>query len=209
MSGKGARDADLRDQIIDTATHLFAELGYDQTPLTMIADTTGIGLPVLQAEVGAKKDLYVAVMERAYLQERQMLNAAIAEFTPDRAGVHRFLDRYLDFYLKYPHISALWLQRRLQDAADITGIERAFSAPQLRMVAGTVAPALAPHLDPEFVLWTIVWTIDNFVQGGIPDAEGHRLGLTDPATTRRFRTHMHHLTDYLISHAPPPAPGPR
>jgi AcrR family transcriptional regulator len=130
--------------------------------------------------------------------EDSVLAQASAEFTPDTAGVRRFLDLYLDFYVANPHIASLWTQRRLRDAADIANIEGEYTTPQVKQVAETVADAVQPGLDLELCLWTIAWCVQDFVQGGIPDAQGNRIGHSDPETLARFRTHLHSFVPRMI-----------
>src|SRR6266496_1490799 len=123
---QGAGAGRIPEHLLDTATGLFAELGYDQMSTQMIADTAGMAVEEVIRQTGGKRGLYVAAMRRAYEHEQIMLEQAAAEFTHDAAGVHRFLDRYLDFFATHPQYAGLWTQRRLHDAADIQ-LEAAYS----------------------------------------------------------------------------------
>lgn len=188
----------VHDKLVETATGLFAELGYDQTSTQMIADAAGVTTAVLAREVGGKSDLYLAVMERAHALQKAMLEQGAAEFTRDAAGVHRFLDRYLDFFVAHPQIATLWIQRRLSDAADIAGIEREYTYPQIQMVAQAVGDTVGADVDAELSLWTIAWCVHDFVQAGIPSAEGPRVGPSDRRTLARFRAHLHQMVERMI-----------
>jgi AcrR family transcriptional regulator len=190
----------VRERILDTATGLFAELGYDEVTVRMIAETAGLTFDEVIATIGTKRDLYVLVMDRAAALEDGMLAKAAAEFTHDVAGMHRFLDRYLDFYVTYPHIAALWIQRRMFDAADITHIESQISVPQLRLVAESVGSTFGPGVDVELALWSIAWCVQDFVQGGIPTEDGKRVGRNDPQTLARFRTHLHSMLLRMVGY---------
>src|SRR5258708_25064071 len=94
---RGSESDTVRERIIETATRLFASLGYDGTPAQMIADATGLDVATITDLVGNKCDTYLAVMERADMAVRASYDSAFAEFTPDRAGIHLLADRYLDF----------------------------------------------------------------------------------------------------------------
>ncbi|GAA2631684.1 TetR/AcrR family transcriptional regulator [Actinomadura fulvescens] len=186
------------ERLVEVATGLFAELGYDATSTEMVAESAGVSVTTVRAEIGGKRDIYLAVMKQTGAQEQVMLEDAVAEFTPDAAGVHRFLDRYLDFFLAHPYTAALWMQRRLFDAADIADMEKIYSIPQLQLVAQKVGGAFGPGVDVEFSLWTVVWCVHSFVQGGIPAPGGERLGRHDHRTVARFRAHLHHMVGRMV-----------
>ena len=205
MSGDIDQDR-VRRRLLDTATALFAELGYDQMSTQMIADTAGMTVEEVTRQTGGKRELYVAVMRRAYEQEQAMLEQAAAEFTHDAAGVHRFLDRYLDFFVAHPQSAALWMQRRLHDAADIQ-LEAVYTVPQMTLVARLGDGVFAPDVDVELMLLTIVWSVHVFVQSGVPDAHGRWITASDDQMLSRFRAHQHRLVECLTG-LPHPADRP-
>ncbi|MFE3449044.1 TetR/AcrR family transcriptional regulator [Nonomuraea sp. NPDC059194] len=178
---------DQVEAILRAATQLFAALGYDGTSTSQIAEAAGLDLATVNAHLGGKRELYLAVMERAHQGERAMLEQAIAETEgmelPDR--IHRIADRYLDFFVDNPDVSALWLHRWLLDASDVTELERQYIRPLLSLV-GEVTGA-----DTEMALWMVVWCVNGFVRGGILDEEGRRRGADDRVALRRFRSCMH------------------
>ncbi|WP_344842108.1 helix-turn-helix domain-containing protein, partial [Nonomuraea dietziae] len=57
-------------QLLDTATRLFAAMGYDGTPIEQIAEAAGVGVADLRRAFGGKRELYLAVMERCHQTER-------------------------------------------------------------------------------------------------------------------------------------------
>jgi AcrR family transcriptional regulator len=187
---------DLRERLLDSAEGLFAQLGYDQITNQMIADTAGVSVSEITRLIGGKRDVYLAVMMRVHGEEQAFLERAAAEFTPDAAGVHRFLDQYLDFFVVHPQTAALWMQRRFQDASDIP-LEATYTYPQLILVAGLTADVIELDVDMELMLLTLVWCVHNFVQGGIPDPEGARITADDPAMLARFRAHLHRLVERM------------
>src|SRR5689334_6578860 len=101
---------DVRERLLDSAAGLFAQLGYDETTTEMIANAAGVGVGEVTRMIGGKRDIYLAVMMRAYEQEQAVLLRAAADFTPDGPGVHRFLDEYLNFFVAHPQTAALWMQ---------------------------------------------------------------------------------------------------
>ncbi|SFN89485.1 MULTISPECIES: TetR/AcrR family transcriptional regulator [Actinomadura] len=179
-----------RERILEVATRLFAALGYDGTSTRMIAEAAGLNVATIAYHVGGKRDLYLAVMERAHVAERAALDRALAEITMDREGLLALVDGYVDFCLRRPEVPALWMHRWLSDAADIAHLEEQYVRPLVEIVTGLARKIVADDVDVDFVVWTIVWCTHGFGCGGLLDADGNRLGLDDPAAVARFRAQM-------------------
>ncbi|MBB6547001.1 TetR/AcrR family transcriptional regulator [Nonomuraea rubra] len=79
----------------------------------MIADATGLNGDTITELVGDKSDLYLKVMEQAYLTLKASQDAAFAAFTHDQAGVRRLADHHLDFCMTHPEVPELWIHRWL------------------------------------------------------------------------------------------------
>ncbi|MBT2210830.1 TetR/AcrR family transcriptional regulator [Actinomadura sp. NEAU-AAG7] len=182
-----------RERVLDAATRLFAALGYDGTSTKMIAEAAGLNTAAIAHYAGGKRDLYLAVMERAHRMERSALEAAVADMTPDAAGVLNLLDRYIDFCAAHPEIPALWMHRWLSDAADVAHLESLYVKPLMRMVTGAVGGLLSDGADVEYLAWTIVWCTHGFARGGVLDGDGRRHGVDDPRELARFRAHLRGL----------------
>ncbi|MFI0353940.1 TetR/AcrR family transcriptional regulator [Actinomadura sp. 9N407] len=188
-----------RERIIDVATRLFAALGYDGTSTRMIAEAAGLNIATVAYHAGGKRDLYLAVMERAHLAERDALEEAAAAFTPDPAGVHEMIDRYLDFCVDNPDIPALWMHRWLSDAADVAHLESEYVKPLIDDVCATVRGAVSADVDVEYAVMTIIWCTHGFCRGGVLDAEGQRTGLGSAKEIMRFRAHLHRMIARLLA----------
>ncbi|HEX2314483.1 MAG TPA: TetR/AcrR family transcriptional regulator [Thermomonospora sp.] len=169
---------------MDTATRLFAQLGYDAVSLEMISEAAG-------AELGGmrKRDLYFAVMERAIGRRNAYLEPVIAEFTPDADWLVRLVDRFLDFSLDHPEMPSLWMHRWMSDAQDITDFDERFGWAWMMRVGDLVRQVVPPHVDATLVLWTSIWSINSFVHAGLLLPEG-RLPPQSPEAQRRFRAYL-------------------
>jgi AcrR family transcriptional regulator len=187
-----------RERIIEVATRLFAALGYDGTSTRMIAEAAGLNIATVAYHAGGKRDLYLAVMERAHQAERAALEEAAAGFTGDPADVHRMLDRYLDFCLDHPDVPALWMHRWLSDAADVAHLEGRYVKPLIDFVCATVQGAVGAGVDVEYTVMTVIWCTHGFCRGGVLDQEGGRTGLDDPRQVARFRAHLHRMVARLL-----------
>ncbi|WP_106396392.1 TetR/AcrR family transcriptional regulator [Actinocorallia populi] len=191
-----------RERIVDVATRLFAELGFDGTPWRLIADTTGVETGTLTGLFGDKASLYREVMLGVHQAERDALVEAAASFTPTRQGVIDLVDAYLDFHVEHPQVVALWLQRWIGDAADIPDLEERVRSLSV-MMASAVQEVTAPDIDAEYMIWTIVWCVHGFLSGGIQHPGPHRYHARgeplSPQALRRFRAHLHALIVHITA----------
>jgi AcrR family transcriptional regulator len=198
----------IPDRVLDVATRLFASLGYDGTSARLIAESAGVDLAALGPAGDAKRDLYLAVMERVHEAERAALETSLSTFTPDRAGILRLVDGYLDFCLDYPEVPALWMHRWLSDATDVVHLERRYLRPLLTLAVGRVATVAPDDVDAEMATWMIIWCIHGFLQGGIMDAEGNRRRGEDRQALTRFRAHLRNVVTRMLWRPGPPEVTP-
>ncbi|WP_214324631.1 TetR/AcrR family transcriptional regulator [Nonomuraea sediminis] len=184
--------------ILKAATQLFAALGYDGTSTRQIADAAGLNIATVSYHVGGKRELYLAVIERAHQDERAALEASLARFPGDDpvVAIHGLIDDYLDFCVEHPEVPALWMHRWLSDAGDLTELEKEYVQPLVAAVATALEPAVAAgaidqDVDLQFAIWTTIWCVHGFTKGGVLDTDGRRRAGGDPAVVRRFRAHLH------------------
>lgn len=202
------------DRLTETATRIFAELGYDGTSLQMIADAAGFDLDTVHRLASTKADLYRAVMRGADEAEEAALRDALAGFTPDRRGIMLLADAYLDFYASHPQVLALWQHRWMGDAADLPDLEEVYTKPLSRDIADTVRGLVPPDVDPDYLIWSVVWCVYGFLTGGVvrsgPDEPPRR---HTPSTApcphddvAGFRAFLHTMLDHMLTPLPrPPA----
>ncbi|GGO61380.1 TetR/AcrR family transcriptional regulator [Nonomuraea cavernae] len=200
--------ADNRGQvalILKVATQLFAALGYDGTSTRAIADAAGLNIATVNYHMGGKRELYLAVMERAHRAERMMLEASLSDLsgTNPVLAIHRVVDDYLDFSVENPEVPALWMHRWLSDASDLTELEQQYVQPLMSAVMEALRPVVAAGVidssaDVEYAVWTVVWCVHGFAKGGVLDEQGNRHGTDDRVELRRFRAHLHQLVHRML-----------
>ncbi|MFC5182499.1 TetR/AcrR family transcriptional regulator [Actinomadura harenae] len=191
-----------RERILDVATGLFAELGFDGTSTRLIAEACGLNIATVAYHVGNKRDLYLTVMERAHQRERAALEEATAGLTPDVEGVMHLLDRYVDFCAANPDIPALWMHRWLSDAADVAHLENAYVQPLMEMVGDVVGKVAGDDVDVEYLVWSVIWCTHGFAQGGVLRGDGERHRMDDPSALIRFRAHMRRMVTTTLGVSP-------
>lgn len=156
-------ESSARERVIASASVLFAELGYDCADLTLVATSAGVDLREVRALFGGRHDLYVQVMADASQREISALAPALVDFTLSREGLRRLVDAYLDFNLAHPYVSALWMQRSLADASDITRPDSDYVRPTFSMLGALLKDLVAPGIRVEYAIWTIVWATHGYV----------------------------------------------
>ncbi|MEV0151267.1 MULTISPECIES: TetR family transcriptional regulator [unclassified Nonomuraea] len=193
-------DTSQREMILRVATKLFAGLGYDGTSTRQIAEAVGLNVATISYHVGSKRELYLAVMNRANNAHRAMLETAVenlmaAPREDKLPTAHRLIDLYIDFCVEHPEFPALWTHRWLSDASDVTGLEPEYVQPLAQLVIDTIRATLDvdPDADVDYTVNTLIWCAHSFVLSGVFDKAGERHGADDPRALRRFRAHMHHL----------------
>jgi AcrR family transcriptional regulator len=189
---------DPREHIVETAAHLFAALGYDSTPMELIASATGFDVPTITEAVGDKAALYTEVVRWSHIGQQGLLDTVIAGFTPDRAGLYGLVDRFLDYLIEHPELPALVIHSWHSDAADVGELASTYLRPkydQIRALLQEIAPS---GLDVDMTVQTLAWSIRGFCVGGLITAEGERRGPEDPELVKQFRRHLRWLSDHLF-----------
>jgi AcrR family transcriptional regulator len=189
--------ATAEERVLETATRIFAELGYDAATFDMIKAAAGLdaeGSPLLQ---GGKQGLYRAVLARLHGQETAQLEAAFHESARDAQGIHRLVDASVDFLLAHPEFLALWEHRGLKDARDLRFPEEEFRPPLLALLTRHSWQGVRPDADLDFLAWMVMWAVRGFMhtsslEWSSPDwFEQHPS--QDAAATRRFRAELHKM----------------
>ncbi|MET9349829.1 TetR/AcrR family transcriptional regulator [Streptomyces termitum] len=208
-------DGPSRERILAAATRLFAERGYDATSTRAIGEAVGLNIATVAYHVGAKPELYRAVMRRAHRAQREAVTAALAGLTAcgpapaeTRAALLGFVDAYLSFCLAHPEVPALWMRRWLAEGTELAEIETDFAGPLVAEVAASVRAVLdraglGAGADVEMLVFTIVWTAHSFAQAGVIDAAGRRLGPRDLPALDRFRRHLHAVVTGVLDRPAP------
>lgn len=187
------------EHVVDTAGRLFAELGYDGTDLEMIATAVGRESEASSLLKKGKQAIYRAVIGHSYERDLADLMAAMKEKPHDAEGIHYLVDAFLDSVLLHPEVPALWEQRALKDAADLTFPEEEFPAQLPMLLAGQTWEGVGPDRDLDFLGWTVMWMARGFVHGGLPDRNGVHRRAEDPVALQRFRDGVHRMVACFIA----------
>ncbi|MEJ5915050.1 TetR/AcrR family transcriptional regulator [Pseudokineococcus sp. 1T1Z-3] len=89
--------ADRRAQLLAAAQRVFARLGYHASGMDVIAERAGITKPVLYRHFPGKRELYVAVVDRACTELEAAVRTALAGTDDNRVRVAATIDAYFAF----------------------------------------------------------------------------------------------------------------
>jgi AcrR family transcriptional regulator len=128
--------AATRQALVDAATELFAESGFDGVSIDSLAARAGVNKALVSYHFGGKRGLYVAALGSVFADLAGRIKAAEAEGRDVADTLHGLLQALAEFAKSRPAFPGLWLRELLSN-----GIEPAL-VPHLVQIAG-VTRALA------------------------------------------------------------------
>ena len=106
MSSRAVQAEQTRQQILETAQRLFAELGYDATSLQMIADEMGLTKAAVYYHFRAKSDILHAAMLPGIQRLHVLLDEAAA-IRGRRARMEYLVNGFVDFLVQNRHYAVM------------------------------------------------------------------------------------------------------
>ena len=165
-----------RAAVLAAASGIFCRGTYRSATTAEIAKTAGVTEPVLYRHFSSKRELYLACLEEAWRDTRELWDAALAEEPDPSRWLHSMGRAYLATKDKRGQLAHLWLQS-LTETSDDPEI-RKFLRRQLfdvhRYVADVMRRAqeqggILPNRDVEAEAWV-------FISLGLLGTVGRRLG---------------------------------
>src|SRR2546430_15829119 len=106
MSSRAVQAERTRQQILQTAQRLFAELGYDATSLQMIADEMGLTKAAVYYHFRAKNEILDAIMLPGVQRLEALLDDAAA-IRGRRARLEFLVNEFIDFLVQNRHYAVM------------------------------------------------------------------------------------------------------
>ena len=100
ISSRTAQAERTRQQILETAQRLFADIGYDATSLQMIADELGLTKAAVYYHFRAKSEILHATMRPGILRLEALLDEAAA-IHGRRARIEYLVNGFVDFLVEH------------------------------------------------------------------------------------------------------------
>jgi AcrR family transcriptional regulator len=131
------RDAErTRREILDVATREFADRGYDGARVDEIAERTRTSKRMVYYYFGGKKQLYVAVLERAYAQIREAEAEVNLDHLPPAEAIRRLAEITFDHHEANPDFIRLVSIENIHRGEHIARLDSlaALNGPAIRLI---------------------------------------------------------------------------
>jgi len=99
-------------EILDAATSLFAELGYNDADTQALVEKLGVGKGTLYRYFPSKRELFLAAVDRVMRRMTARIDAGVAGIEDPLERIASAIRAYLDFFAANPEYVELLLQER-------------------------------------------------------------------------------------------------
>lgn len=99
-----------REQVLDTAEHLFGFNGYNATSLEQVAKGCEFSVGALYMFFNSKQDLLQAVLDRRGEVQMEAMRGCLAEDVPGNRVLEKVVTTVIDFQRRYPGFGRLVLR---------------------------------------------------------------------------------------------------
>src|SRR6266481_3982205 len=101
-----------REDILETATALFAEHGFSDAVTQVLADRLGVGKGTIYRHFPSKQALFLAAADRVMRKLQEKVNANIAGIDDGLERIERGISTFLAFFAEHPPYVELLIQER-------------------------------------------------------------------------------------------------
>jgi AcrR family transcriptional regulator len=101
-----------REQILATATEVFARRGFECAEVQEVADALGVGKGTVYRYGRSKEELFLAATDRAMRQLSEAVDSATAQHTSPLERIRAGIRAYLEFFDARPEFVELLIQER-------------------------------------------------------------------------------------------------
>jgi AcrR family transcriptional regulator len=101
-----------REEILETATLLFAEQGFSDCVTQVLAERLGVGKGTIYRHFPSKRDLFLAAADRVMQKMQERIDASIAGIDDGLEKIARGITSFLSFFAEHPAYVELLIQER-------------------------------------------------------------------------------------------------
>jgi AcrR family transcriptional regulator len=101
-----------REEILQMAARMFAEHGFAQTDVQMIADALGVGKGTIYRYFPSKRELFLGAADQGMRMLTEVIDISIHEQLDPLQRMVRAIHRYLHFFDQHPEYVELFIQER-------------------------------------------------------------------------------------------------
>ena len=107
-----ASQNDRSAEILAAATNVFAQQGYRNTDVQLIADAIGVGKGTIYRHFPTKRELFLAAADRGMRMLHEAVESAISGHKDPLDQIRAAIRAYLDFFSGHPEFVELLIQER-------------------------------------------------------------------------------------------------
>jgi AcrR family transcriptional regulator len=198
-------------RIIEAATTLFADHGFEGVSTRQIAAATGLNIATVHHHVGSKHDLYLAVLDRFYAREEALVDALIGRVDDtvvrDREALKNALfeliDALLDFARAHPERQRLYVRRWLEESAELEKREATLTLRLYRQMDAVLQRAMKAgvvraDLDTGNFLRSFDWMVCGYFATGAFSWRNLRADPRRKSNLDTFRNYLKDYTEHLL-----------
>jgi AcrR family transcriptional regulator len=100
------------EEILETATELFAEQGFSDAVTQALADRLGVGKGTIYRHFPSKRALFLAAADRVMRKMQERINSRIAGIDDKLERVEQAIATFLGFFAEHPSFVELLIQER-------------------------------------------------------------------------------------------------
>ena len=159
---------DVRTQILQEATRLFANQGFDGTSIRAISDEVGIAKPSLLYHFPSKDELRRVVLEQVFSHWNEVLPELLKVATSGEGRFESLMTEILSFFLADTNRAKLLTREMLDRPDEINEQLRTFLSPWMRLMAdyirrGQEEGIIYEDVDPDSYILQVI----QMVVGGL------------------------------------------
>lgn len=176
---------EIRDEILKSATRLFATKGFDGTSLKDIAELVGIRKPSLLYHFSSKEKLRLAVLARLLDRWNDILPKLLMAAAGGDARFESVMEEVMSFFAADPDRARLLMREILDRPEDMRRRLETYVRPWVTVVGdyikkGQQTGEVHQHVDPEAYILQVI----NMVVSGVASASSLEGGLLAPDSPR-------------------------
>jgi AcrR family transcriptional regulator len=100
------------EEILETATELFAEHGFSDAVTQALAERLGVGKGTIYRHFPSKRDLFLAAADRVMRKMQERIDANVAGIEDKLVRIERAMASFLQFFAEHPSFVELLIQER-------------------------------------------------------------------------------------------------
>jgi AcrR family transcriptional regulator len=100
------------EEILETATELFAEYGFSDAVTQALAERLGVGKGTIYRHFSSKRALFLAAADRVMQKLQKEVNAQVAGISDGLDRIERAIAAFLQFFAEHPAFVELLIQER-------------------------------------------------------------------------------------------------